>query len=138
MHWKTMASCSRTAVDRADPSPEAAVAAESSETDPRRRRACWNSWIAPHNAEGFFLNMGDMLVKAGDWRTAQKVYGHARAMHSYPSWPFRNVLEERIREAERNVLLFRGAGSDRHEVGGPAIMLRTRFACTACHQAASP
>ena len=30
------------------------------------KRACWNSWIAPHNIEGFFLNVGDMLVKAGD------------------------------------------------------------------------
>ena len=37
------------------------------ETKEGARRACWNSRIAPHNLEGFFLNMGDMLVKSGDW-----------------------------------------------------------------------
>lgn len=43
-----------------------------------KKRACWNSWIAPHNLEGFFLNMGDMLVKSGDWQMAQKIYANAR------------------------------------------------------------
>jgi hypothetical protein len=135
MQWKTMAACSRTAIDRADPRPEVALAAESTDTDVRRRRACWNSWIAPHNLEGFFLNMGDMLVKAGDWRTAQKIYRHAQAMRSYSSWPFRNVLEERIRDAERNVSIFRRGTIDGRPTGDPAIMVRSSFACTACHQA---
>ena len=135
MQWKTMASCSRTAIDRADPRPEVWLTAESTDTDVRRRRACWNSWIAPHNVEGFFLNMGDMLVKSGDWRTAQKIYRHAQATRSYSSWPFRDVLEERIRDAERNVSTFRRGTIDERPTGEPAIMLRSPFACTACHQA---
>lgn len=139
MQWRAMEACSRVAVDRADPRPEVAAAAESTETDARRRRACWNSWAVPHNAEGFFLNMGDMLVKAGDWRTAQRIYGHAKAMRSYPFWPFREVLEARVRDAERNVAVFRqGTAADRPAARGQAIMLRSPFACTACHQAASP
>lgn len=28
---------------------------------PRVKRACADTWIAPHNLEGYFLNMGDML-----------------------------------------------------------------------------
>lgn len=138
MQWKTMAACSRTAIDRADLRPELALAAESTETDVRRRRACWNSWIAPHNVEGFFLNMGDMLVKAGDWRTGQKIYGHAQATRSYSSWPFRAALEERIRDAERNVSVFRRGAVEGRPRGEPTIMLRSPFACTACHQGSRP
>jgi hypothetical protein len=62
----------------------------------RCSRARTNSWIAPHNMEGLFLNMGDMLVKSGDWRLAQKVYGLARGVRGvgdYASWPYRDVLE---------------------------------------------
>jgi hypothetical protein len=51
-----------------------------------KKRACWNSWIAPHNFEGFFLNMGDMLVKVGDWRTAQKIYANAKLSPDYANW----------------------------------------------------
>ena len=36
------------------------------ETRSGPKRACWSSWIARHNFKGFFLNMGDMLVKAAD------------------------------------------------------------------------
>jgi hypothetical protein len=134
LQWKTMAACSRTVIDRENPRPELAVAAESTETDARRRRACWNTVIAPYNVEGFFLNMGDMLVKAGQWRTAQKIYAHAKAIRSYSAWPFRDVLESRIENAERNVAAFRGGGSARTPPSD--IMLRSPFACVACHQAA--
>ena len=82
--------------------------------------------------------MGDMLVKAGDWRTAQRIYAHAKAMRSYASWPFRQVLEERIRDAERNMPIFRGGVAEGQSAGRPTIMLRSPFACAACHQASSP
>ena len=134
MQWKTMDACTRTSIDRANPSLELALAAETTETDPRRRRACWNSARVPHNVEGFFLNMGDMLVKSGDWQTARKIYAHAQVMKSYPEWPFRNVLEERIRDAEQNVAIFRSTPPPGQPHSGPAIMLRSQFACMACHQ----
>jgi hypothetical protein len=135
LQWRTMDLCSRAVIDRANPRVELAVAAESTETDARRRRACWNTAIAPHNAEGFFLNMGDMLVKSGDWRMAQRIYAHAKVMRSYQAWPFRSVLESRIENAERNVAAFRGVDSTR--TPRVDIMLRSPFACMACHQAAS-
>jgi hypothetical protein len=81
MQWQTVDACSGTPVDRAHPTADVVLRAEVGEQDPRRRRACWNSWIAPHNVEGFFLNMGDMLVKSGDWRTAVRVYALAQG------WP---------------------------------------------------
>jgi hypothetical protein len=132
MQWQTVDACSRAPIDRANPTAAIVLRAQATEQDPRRRRACWNSWIAPHNVEGFFLNMGDMLVKSGDWRTAVRVYALAQGMGSYPQWAFRDVLEARIAHAEENVTAFRrpeAAGAD-----GPRIMLGSRFACVACHQ----
>jgi hypothetical protein len=132
MQWQTVDACSGTPVDRTHPTAAVVLRAEATERDPRRRRACWNSWIAPHNVEGFFLNMGDMLVKSGDWQTGVAVYALARGMGSYPRWAFRDVLEARIAHAEENVAAFRrpeAAGAD-----GPRIMLGSRFACVACHQ----
>lgn len=134
LQWRTMDLCTRAVIDRANPRAELAVAAESTETDARRRRACWNTPIVPHNTEGFFLNMGDMLVKSGDWRMAQRIYAHAKVMRSYQAWPFRSVLESRIEHAERNVAVFRGIDST--STPRVDITLRSPFACMVCHQAA--
>jgi hypothetical protein len=96
------------------------------------KRACWNSWIAPHNFEGFFLNMGDMLVKQGDWATAQKVYANARHADTYARWPYRAVLEARIAQAQSNVAAFNAAPTP--AAGDQVMMGQSRFACMACHQ----
>ena len=89
-----------------------------------------NSWIAPHNFEGFFLNMGDMLVKAGDWATAQKIYANAKLSSTYAGWKYRAVLESRIEQAQANVAAFnapaRGQGP-----GDAVMMVQSRFACWA-------
>ena len=97
------------------------------------KRVCWNSWIAPHNFEGFFLNLGDMLVKAGDWQTAQKVYAAARLSDTYAQWKYRDVLERRIADAQANVVAFNrsdGAADKTFQ----RIMIATPFACMVCHQ----
>jgi len=98
-----------------------------------KKLACWNTWIAPHNFEGFFLNMGDMLVKAGDWQMGRKLYENARLSPTYAQWPYREVLEQRIREAPGNGAVFNAVG----EAKVPAdqqIMIKSTFACMACHQ----
>ena len=74
--------------------------------------------------------MGDMLVKSGDWKTAQKVYAIARLSRTYATWPYRSVLEERVRRAPENVAVFNAAGP----AAAPDVMIRSAFACVACHQ----
>lgn len=101
------------------------------ETREGPKRVCWNSWIAPHNFEGFFLNMGDMLVKSGDWKTAQKVYANAKRSSAYAEWKYRDVLEARIRNASDNVANFRMTDA---KDDAKRIMNATSFSCTACHQ----
>ena len=70
--------------------------------------ACWNSTIAPHNFEGFFLNFGDMLVKAGEKTKAKKIYKMAKLPESYSYWSYKDILENRIKNIDKNVELFRG------------------------------
>ena len=125
--WRTLDLCSGERIDRENPDYSRAMALETQEGT---KRACWNSWIAPHNFEGFFLNMGDMLVKSGDWKTAQKVYAIARLSRTYAVWPYRPVLEKRIRQAHQNVAVFNAAGTG----GRTGLMIRSAFACMACHQ----
>jgi hypothetical protein len=125
--WRTLDVCVQERIDRANPDYAKYMALETKEG---RQRACWNSWIAPHNLEGFFLNMGDMLVKAGDWQTAQKIYANAKHSREYATWKFALVLEARIAQAQENVAAFNGAQ------GAPVrpIMINSGFACAGCHQ----
>jgi uncharacterized protein YceK len=103
------------------------------ETREGRKRVCWNSPIAPHNLEGFFLNMGDMLVKAGDWQTARLIYGDAKLSPVYPQWPYRETLDARIRDARENVAAFNAPVAATYR-GDRRLMVSTAFACMACHQ----
>jgi hypothetical protein len=127
MQWKTLDLCLRQPTDRVNPSVGLILGEGLNEPDPMKRRACYNSWIAPHNIEGFFLNMGDMVMRSGDVSTAVKVYALAKQAEAYGSWPYREVLEARIRDAQRTAADFRG--------DAPKMMVNSRFACAACHQA---
>jgi hypothetical protein len=80
--------------------------------------------------EGFFLNMGDMLVKSGDWQTARKIYANAKLSREYPTWPYRDVLDERVHSAEANLAAFNAPPTGDQSV----IMINSTIACMACHQ----
>jgi hypothetical protein len=125
--WRALDECIEGKLDRANPDYSPYMSLETREG---KKRACWNSWIAPHNLEGFFLNMGDMLVKAGDWQTAQKIYANAKLVKEYPSWKYQAVLDERIQQAQANVALFNAPD----ETPQAHIMINSEFACMACHQ----
>jgi hypothetical protein len=127
--WRDLDVCVADRVDRKNPDFARYMHLE---THQGLKRACWNSWIAPHNFEGFFLNMGDMLVKSGDPDTARKVYAIAKLSSTYAKWPFRGVLEDHLRDAPANVALFNAAPSAAGE--RPRIMLDSAISCMACHQ----
>jgi len=126
--WRNLDVCVGETVDRARPDYARYMRLETWEGP---RRVCWNSWIAPHNFEGFFLNFGDMLVKAGQPETAVTMYRNARRAREFATWPYRAVLEERIASAAANVEVFRRAEP---APGAPTLMVRSAFACMACHQ----
>ena len=139
--WKTLDLCIGGKLNRANPdySPymrlePLGVRQQAENPIEGHKRACWNSWIAPHNLEGFFLNMGDMLVKAGDWQTAQKIYANAKLPRAYPDWDFKDVLDQRIANAQANVAVFQTAPFSQAEDGRARMMIDSPFACMACHQ----
>ena len=133
--WETMDICVCDKVDRENPDYGPYLALEAQETDPFRLRACWNSWIAPHNLEGFFLNMGDMMVKSGDWQRAVRVYELAKQAPEYDTWPFQAMLDRRIANAEENVTRFREEVDHGQVIDDDQVVLfRTSVSCAACHQ----
>jgi hypothetical protein len=128
--WETMELCLGAKIDRANPDASPYMDRVTTEGP---KKVCWNSAIAPHKFEGFYLNMGDMLVKSGDWRTAQKIYANAKLSPDYAGWQFANILEERIAEAESNVALFNAPPGPSGQFAKP-MMAQSAFACTGCHQ----
>jgi hypothetical protein len=134
--WKNVEACvghgvGRTARDvaslsalmRNTLSPSAQIAGGSAD------RACRNPPTAPHNMEGFFLHMGDLLVKKGDVETAREIYKLARIAPSYSAWPFAEVLEKRIAQAPERARLFAEGAKP-----APEILFQSSIACVACHQ----
>jgi hypothetical protein len=126
--WRNLDVCAQEKVDRRTVKYDQYMSAETTEGP---KRACWNSWIAPHNFEGFFLNMGDMIVKQGDPALARRAYANAKLSKTYEAWPFKSVLEERIAQAEENVARFRNPPSGEKT---RTIMIMSTFACAGCHQ----
>ncbi len=117
--WRNIDTCSGT---RADSSRTAEVYELARRADP----ACANSDKAPHNFEGFVLNLGDMLVKAGQPDSAIAVYARARLAPTYAAWPYREVLEARIRNARET--------AGRVQRGEPAPMMSgSAYSCAGCH-----
>lgn len=127
--WETINLCYGQ-VDRSNPDVSMYLSKEI-HTGPKK--VCWNSATAPHKFEGFFLNMGDMLVKSGDWKTAQKIYANARLSSSYSIWQYAGILEQRIIEAETNVALFNAPRQPSGHYIKPMIS-QSAYSCTACHQ----
>ena len=125
--WRNLDVCAGEKVDRLHPDFGKYLSLQV-HTGPKR--VCWDSEIAPHNFEGFFLNMGDMLVKAGDWHTAVIIYQNARLSPAYSEWFYRSELEERIRTAQVNVERFNATAPDR----ALPMMFASTFACMACHR----
>jgi hypothetical protein len=126
--WLNLDVCVGERVDRANPDYARYMRLETKEGP---KRVCWNSWIAPHNLEGFFLNFGDMLVKAGEPETAVTMYRNARLTTDYAAWPYRDLLEARIANAVSNVEAFRRQDAP---PGAPTMMVRSRYTCMGCHQ----
>ncbi len=133
--WKTLDECYCEKFDREHPDITKYLPMEAEEDDLKRKRACWNSWIAPHNVEGFYMNMGDMLVKDGDWQKAVEVYGLAKQIPEYESWDFKELLQKRIDSAQVNVQKFREPVlAGQNYADEDIMMIHSSVSCMACHQ----
>lgn len=125
--WLTLDACAGKKINRQHPDYSDVVREGPAQ---RKNRACWNSWIAPYNFEGFFMNMGDMLVKAGDWQTGVLIYQNAKLADNYATWPYRNELEKKIKNAQANVKFFQETSQPPER----SIMFLSGYGCMACHE----
>jgi hypothetical protein len=126
--WKTLDLCAGETVDRVHPDYTKYL---SRRTTDGPQRVCWNDAKAAHNLEGFFLYMGDLLVKSGDPTTAVEIYGNAQKLDSYGQWPFGADLEQRIKTASDRAALYR----DADPMNDPPLANQTPTTCANCHAA---
>jgi hypothetical protein len=105
-----------------------------SSPDLKIKRACGNSWIAPHNWEGFLLNFGDMLVKYGELDAAREIYMAAKLSPSYKEWVYKGELEKRIANLKQNNIEFNRKQNLFALSGNNQMMISSSFSCTGCHQ----
>lgn len=90
-----------------------------------KQSTCWNTWIAPHNLEGFMMILGDMLVEENDLDTALMVYKNATYIEEYERWDYKEHLEDRIRQIEQTIDL-------KQQIGDVKFM--PFDGCMVCHQ----
>ncbi|MCK5831742.1 MAG: hypothetical protein KAH20_15720 [Methylococcales bacterium] len=128
--WKTLDICIGEKLDRINPDMAPYMHLQTTEGD---KRVCWNGSIAPHNFEGFFLTMGDMLVKSGDWQLGKKIYANAKLAPEYDDWEYQDTLEQRMVNARENVSLFNAPLNESNRPVKP-VMAQSSYACTACHE----
>lgn len=130
--WETLDKCAGQRINRTNPDFSMYMKFETQEGP---QRVCWNSWITPYNFEGFFLNMGDMLVKQGNVQTAIKIYNNAKLARNYPSWPYRWLLENRIKQAQENVVAFNRPVANNQTVSPEKVVVfNSGYGCMMCHQ----
>lgn len=137
--FKSMEIANHGPMDRTNPTIANDLAVRIGESDERIRRAVANTWLAPHNVEGFFLVFGDLLVKKGDTRVARIIYENAKHSPDYEAWPYRDLLERRLQNLEKNVERFRAFQPTREALQQEdlierAVIFNSR-GCVICHQA---
>lgn len=137
-YFKSMALAYHTSIDRQNPTIQDYLALENQEKNLRLKRAVWNSPIAPHNVEGFYLNFGDFLVKQGKLKQAVIIYQNAKRVSSYEKWPYKPLLEDRLRHLERNQTAFKQTSNPQQHTKDTIIyqrMIFNSYNCMVCHQA---
>jgi hypothetical protein len=89
--WQGLDACVGGSIDRRNPDIGPYLHLQ---TAVGRKKACWSEGdLAPHSLEGYMLNLGNGLVKAGDINAARIVYANAKYAKNYTAWPYRQVLE---------------------------------------------
>ena len=89
--WQGLDACAGSKVDRNNPDLKPYLDLV---TSVGRKKACWwEGEIAPYSFEGYMLNLGNGLVKAGQIDAARVMFANAKYASNYATWPYRDVLQ---------------------------------------------
>jgi hypothetical protein len=128
--WQALDACAGAKIDRSNPDLKPYL---SLQTAVGRKKACWSQGtLAPHSFEGFMLNLGSGLVKAGQIQAAQVMFANARYAEHYTEWPYRRYLEQ-VASSDLNVRAALYADSD--PSNDPPLAVSNR-GCSYCHATA--
>jgi len=98
---------------------------------PSALRVCNDEGIVPHVWEGFLINYGDLLLKAGKGADqARAMYQAAKQAPRFDKWPFASALQDRIDQADSRAALY----ADGDPSNDPKIWMQDGHICTGCHQ----
>lgn len=90
--WQGLDACIGGTIDRTNPDVRPYLPLQ---TSVGRKKACWSEGdIAPHSFEGYMLNLGNGLIKAGQVEAARVIFANAKYADNYATWPYRKYLEE--------------------------------------------
>jgi len=125
--WEGIDSCIGNTIDRTNPDLKPYLHLY---TRVGRKKACW--WggdLAPYSFEGYLLNLGNGLVKAGQVEAAKVIFADAQYAENYATWPYRDVLEQ-IAGSDLNARAALYAGGN--PVNEPPLGVPNR-SCVYCH-----
>jgi hypothetical protein len=94
---------------------------------------CLNTYMSPHSREGLYLTIGDVLLKAGNIAGAKAMYENIKASPGFSTWPFKGMVEERLKEPEKfqkdfNITL-NGLKRPTHNL----MAIAGEYSCSICH-----
>jgi hypothetical protein len=125
--WQGIDDCIGGAIDRNNPDIKPYLDLV---TSVGRKKACW--WegdVAPYGFEGYLLNLGNGLVKAGQIDAARVIFADAKYAANYSTWPYRDVLET-IAASDLNARAALYADAD--PSNDPLLSVPNR-SCVYCH-----
>jgi hypothetical protein len=129
--WQGLDACVGGSIDRMNPDVGPYL---NLQTSVGRKKACWSEGdLAPHSFEGYMLNLGNGLVKAGQIDIARIVYANAKYAKNYTAWPYRQVLET-IAASDLNARA--GLYADADPSNDPPLGVPNR-SCVYCHATVS-
>jgi hypothetical protein len=125
--WEGIDNCTGSKIDRAHPDLRPYLYLF---TKVGRKKACWwDGDIAPYSFEGYMLNLGNGLVKAGQIEPARIIYANAKLAGNYSNWPYRDVLESiAASDLEARAALY----ADANPHNDPPLGVPNR-SCVYCH-----
>jgi hypothetical protein len=125
--WEGIDSCIGGTIDRTNPDLKPYLHLY---TRVGRKKACW--WggdLAPYSFEGYLLNLGNGLVKAGQVDAGKVIFADAQYAENYATWPYRDVLEQ-IAGSDLNARAVLYAGGN--PLNEPPLGVPNR-GCVYCH-----
>ena len=126
--WQGLDACAESKVDRNNPDLKPYL---NLVTSVGRKKACWwEGEIAPYSFEGYMLNLGNGLVKAGQIDAARVMFANAKYAGNYATWPYRDVLEA-IAASDLNARAALYA-ADANPKNAPPLSVPNR-SCVYCH-----